>query len=809
MADNNFAVQFTIAAGLAAGFTSAFSKARSAFTGLDKDTRALYNAQKELDSQIKSTQNAIANYSMPIAKAREQLRGLRKDLLNNQKAQLSQSWQGMQGGVMQVMKGIGVGAVFSQPVRDAMQFESAMADVRKVVDGLDNETAFKGMSDDILKLSTELPMTAEGIAKIVAAGGQSGIARSELMGFATDAAKMGIAFDITADQAGDMMAKWRTAFKMGQTDVVGLADKINYLGNTTAASAPLIADVVTRIGPLGAVGGVASGEIAALGASMVGTGVQSEVAATGIKNLILGMTAGAGATKTQAQAFASLGFDAVEMSKRMQTDAKGAILDVMKAIQSLNPDEQATVLKDLFGKESIGAIAPLLSNLDALQDNFNKVGDKAQYAGSMEQEYISRCNTAENATQLFKNAVEAISISLGQALLPHLKTVAVGLAGMAKGFATFIQEHPMVGSALTVLTAGVIGLYIAMGVGSVVGNAFRAVLAIGKIGMLGFQLMTSSATAALVAQKIVMVATRIAHVAFVVVLMALRGAMAVATAAQWAFNAALSANPIGLVIIAIIAVVAALVYCYTHFEGFRNVVNSVIFGIANNLLWLWNSLVAGCSSAMSWVSSMWQAFVGWVSSAIDTASSIIASIWDTITSTFDSIYQWLSDKWESIKSIFSSPIEAIVNVTQTGNAGPTADMAMAGAIPGFAVGGHVTSPTLAMVGEGGDEEYIVPINNSERSRQLWQEAGAKLGMYGQSKNTNSFASRANSLLASGTSTKNSVAGKSGAQYTYAPNITISGTADKNTIGQALRTGFTGFKDMIDKLEHENRRVAFD
>jgi Na+/H+-translocating membrane pyrophosphatase len=62
-------------------------------------------------------------------------------------------------------------------------------------------------------------------------------------------------------------------------------DALDALGNTTAASAPLISDVVTRIGPLGEIGGVASGEIAALGASMVGTGVQSDVAATGIKNI--------------------------------------------------------------------------------------------------------------------------------------------------------------------------------------------------------------------------------------------------------------------------------------------------------------------------------------------------------------------------------------------------------------------------------------------------------------------------------------------------------------------------------------------
>lgn len=36
-----------------------------------------------------------------------------------------------------------------------------------------------------------------------------------------------------------MMAKWRMAFRMGQPEVIAFADKINYLGNTTAASSPL------------------------------------------------------------------------------------------------------------------------------------------------------------------------------------------------------------------------------------------------------------------------------------------------------------------------------------------------------------------------------------------------------------------------------------------------------------------------------------------------------------------------------------------------------------------------------------------
>ncbi|EBX8447232.1 phage tail tape measure protein, partial [Salmonella enterica subsp. enterica serovar Typhimurium] len=187
--------------------------------------------------------------------------------------QLSGPLKGMQRelkGFQKEMAGLAIGAAAAGtavlgalvlPVNAAIGFESKMADIRKVVDGLDDKKAFAQMSDDILTLSTQLPMAAEGIAEIVAAGGQAGIARGDLMQFANDAVKMGVAFDTTAEESGQMMAQWRTAFKLTQEDVVVLADKINYLGNTGPANAKKISDIVTRIGPLGGVAGVASGEI--------------------------------------------------------------------------------------------------------------------------------------------------------------------------------------------------------------------------------------------------------------------------------------------------------------------------------------------------------------------------------------------------------------------------------------------------------------------------------------------------------------------------------------------------------------------
>ncbi|EBF4862145.1 phage tail tape measure protein, partial [Salmonella enterica] len=213
--------------------------------------------------------------------------------------QLSGPLKGMQRelkGFQKEMAGLAIGAAaagtavlgaLALPVNAAIGFESKMADIRKVVDGLDDKKAFAQMSDDILTLSTQLPMAAEGIAEIVAAGGQAGIARGDLMQFANDAVKMGVAFDTTAEESGQMMAQWRTAFRLTQEDVVVLADKINYLGNTGPANAKKISDIVTRIGPLGGVAGVASGEIAAMGATIAGMGVESEIASTGIKNFML------------------------------------------------------------------------------------------------------------------------------------------------------------------------------------------------------------------------------------------------------------------------------------------------------------------------------------------------------------------------------------------------------------------------------------------------------------------------------------------------------------------------------------------
>ncbi|ATM85566.1 MULTISPECIES: phage tail tape measure protein [Yersinia] len=361
------------------------------------------------------------------------------------------------------MMGAAIGGAFIIPINQAMEFESSMADVRKVVD-FDTPAQFKEMGEDILKLSTELPMAANGIAAIVAAGGQAGIARSDLKAFATDAVKMGIAFDQTAEESGQMMAQWRTAFKLTQNEVVTLADKVNYLGNTGPANAAKISEIVTRIGPLGSVAGLASGEIAAMGATIAGMGVESEIASTGIKNFMLSLTSGTG-KGLKGKVLKAIKIDPKQLAADMQKDSKTAILKVLDSVAKLPKAKQAAALEALFGRESLGAIAPLLTNMDLLRENFKKVADAQVYAGSMQKEYESRAATTANEVQLLKNQLEIASVTLGDMFLPYITEGTKELKPLLEQFRQWVKANPEL--IKTVFKLGVYLISVATGVTAV------------------------------------------------------------------------------------------------------------------------------------------------------------------------------------------------------------------------------------------------------------------------------------------------------------------------------------------------------
>lgn len=606
MSGKEFAFGFVISAALGAGFGKTFQSASGYMIKLKEKTSQYKDTLRLTKTAWEKGIITAASYKNAVAKISPEI----SELMKKQKAYTVQQekFNAAKSGLKSYALGaLGVGTtLMAGPIQSAMQFESVMADVRKVVD-FDTPEQFQQMSRDILELSKNIPMTAEELGQIVAAGGQSGIAREDLTAFAETAAKMGVAFDISAEQAGDMMAKWRTAFKMNQADVETLADKINYLGNNTSATAPLISDVVTRIGPLGEVGGVASGEIAALGASLVGSGIESDVAATGIKNLILAMVSGESATKTQREAFAQLGISTTELARRMQTDARGAILDVLQRISQLDKASQASVLQNIFGKESLGAIAPLLSNLDGLRDNFNKVGDAAHYAGSMQAEFDKVSQTTENSVQLMMNRMGAALIAIGTGLLPVLTPVVEILGSIASGVGYLAAQFPGLTQALAILTVGIFSAVVAYRTWQITSAALTAAHAV-------MQTVLKNNTAATIIHAN---AARFSS-----------GVMKLWAGAQWLVNAAMAACPFFL----------------------------MMAGIA---------LLAG---AVTWLILNWDTVKQWFITLWNDPAQALQEFIDGIRSRFGAVIDWLSQKWEALKSFFSSPISGQINVTESTSA---------------------------------------------------------------------------------------------------------------------------------------------
>lgn len=457
MANKKLNATITIGGAVSSSLKGAFSTVKSsvdqvgaAMAKLEREQRTLTNAIQTFGRQGKNVDSLRAKYAANVA-AVDKLRTATERLKRVEDARqrnLDKREEYKSG----IMGTIALGATIAAPVKAAIDFESTMADVKKVVD-FDTPDGFKKMGQDIINMSKVLPMTANDIGKIVAAGGQSGIAAKELMTFAESAIKMGVAFDITADQAGQAMAEMRSAFKMNQQQVVVLADKINYLGNNTAASAKDIMEIVQRIGPLGEVAGTASGEIAALGATLRGMGVQNEIAATGIKNLMLSLTAGKAATKSQREAFARLGYSSTAVAKSMQLDSKKTMLVILKQVAKLRKHEQSAVLTQLFGKEVVGSIAPLLTNIKELEKNFDAVADKMKYAGSMEKEYQARAATTANALVIFRNQITALGITIGSVLLPAVNSVLKTISPWIGKVTELAQAHPVVTKAI-VATAG-------------------------------------------------------------------------------------------------------------------------------------------------------------------------------------------------------------------------------------------------------------------------------------------------------------------------------------------------------------------
>lgn len=443
---------------------------------------------------------------------------------NGQISSLSQNMSRMGTVGLAAMGALAAGTVVAlgKCTKEAESFEKSMADVVKYVDGLADKTGkisnniwgaadggngrtfqqnYKEMSNALLDLSTQIPMTAEDLTKLAAAAGQSGKSMSDLIaydsngnigGFLKDVAMVGTAMDITADQAGNWAAKWEKSLNMTHEQVMVLFDQINYLGANSATTAAEIAEVVNSAASLGDIAGMDAASTAALADAMLAMGVDSSVASTSISRMLVNMSKGESATKKQKEAWAELGLTASGVARAMQTDATGTMLDVLERIGNMDAARQVATLNTLFGQWAIKGAAKLTGNLSTFTDALKMVSDPALYGGSMEREFIIKASTSDAIDTMMKNSFDALKIDIGTQFLPVKKEFSLMMIDTMNGLRKNMPElTALATSAAKLLSNGVASAgealktampYIQQALDYLVNNGDKVIKAIEGIG---------------------------------------------------------------------------------------------------------------------------------------------------------------------------------------------------------------------------------------------------------------------------------------------------------------------------------------
>ncbi|EAL0936727.1 phage tail tape measure protein [Campylobacter coli] len=398
----------------------------------------------------------FSNLEKIAAKTKLGISGLQKELntlkLNaNLRAELKAQRKGLQDELFSLGNIIS-GGIVGKSIKVGIDFESAMADVKKVTDLSEGHT-LEGLKQDILDLSKKLPMTAEEIANIVAEGGKLGLASKEALEFGKTATAMGVAFEISANEAGEAIGGLMANL---QTDVKGikdLGDSINYLADKGSSDAKNIVNIVSRIGGMGNLIGLQRENMAALAATLDEVKIPAEVAGTAISSMFTKLSTADTLGAKAEEAFSQLGLSGEFMKKALNRNSQEAINILLSRIKTLDKESQIGVITNIFGNDSgtIRAMATLVNGYDRYQELL-KMTNSEEKKGSMDKELINKCETTASILKILGNNISALAIKFSDALLPVVKLVASGFSFVIDIVDTLLSKFPVLSTIVATAT---------------------------------------------------------------------------------------------------------------------------------------------------------------------------------------------------------------------------------------------------------------------------------------------------------------------------------------------------------------------
>lgn len=781
MAGKVFEIAFAINGALAQSFKTSMQQAKGTLTQYGSKMSELKTQQKALDSALKqgvismdSYRNATARVGKELEQTAAKDAKLRKAMQNKIAADVNAKSARSDLGSTLATTAV-MAAPFVGMLSKAADFEAVMSKVKAIT--VSDDQAMQQLTATARELGQKTMFSATQAGEAMTYLGMAGWNSQQIMAGMPGLLDLAAASNTDLARTADIVSDDLTAFGLSAEHAGHMADVFAKTSTSTNTTVEMLGETMKYAAPVAHAFGASLEETAALTGLMANSGIKASAAGTALRSGFLRL-AGTSAKSTKAieemglslseataqqeEARAALASLGIAMDDTNGPRKMGAIVrDLADKTKDMSKEQRLATLATIFGTNAASAwVAVIDQGPDAL-DQLTKELENSDGAAAAMAETMQ--NNARGAMVRLQSATESVAISIGGTMLPTLAELGDSLANEAAYVSKVASEHPELTEAIIKTSFAVMGMVIAY-------KAARAIYYSVVAAKAAYVLATNSETLASARSTI---ASGIHKAAM------LGGTIATyaAAAAQWALNAAMTANPIGLVIIAVVALIAAFVWLGTHFEAVSAFCTSMwesptaaiiafMMGPIGWLIYAAMGLIANWDQVKAWFTLLWE-----------DPKAALSQFYDWVMSKLGGLFDWISEKWEWVRSIFSKPIQARVEGSATANGQSIQHNAKGGI---YGKGSFLT--TFA---EESDEAAI-PINGTPRAKALWRQTGEMMGL---------LPGEGNSVIS-----------------VSAPiNITVNGSADASAV-QQIKSAVGGAMDDLEarlaEIQNRKGRVSY-
>lgn len=325
---------------------------------------------------------------------------------------------GTRGAIGATVGVLAVGSAIRRTTGEAISFEKAFAEVRKKINDAPSPEAFGDIEREIKRTSKDLGIPQNEVAALTAEAGASGIAFNDLGRFIKLAAKASVGWDMPAAEASQKLAEIKAGTGMTIGELETLSDKINALGDNSAAKERNIVEMFHRSAAAAKEAGVSFDTSLATLTAVNSAGMQPEIAARWFNAFSGGLRTASEDNDSMVAGLKILGLTAKGVSDGMKRDSGKTMLDVFDRLgKSAEAAEAAT---KIFGKGWWDETLRAKSAGGELRKQLEMLKNPGNYVGSLDKGLNIQLDTTAKHLERLSSLATDVGDRMGRWSLPPI-----------------------------------------------------------------------------------------------------------------------------------------------------------------------------------------------------------------------------------------------------------------------------------------------------------------------------------------------------------------------------------------------------